>query len=127
MIIIYSPLFAQKITGEVRDEAGKPVVAATAFLRKVVDSSLVKMSITGNNGAYEFLYIKPGNYFVKVTNVGFTNNRSNDFTYTADGSFTVPGLTIYNNIAGLKAVEVTAQKPAIEVKADKIIFNKYKA
>ncbi|MEP6615237.1 MAG: outer membrane beta-barrel protein [Ginsengibacter sp.] len=122
LTIIFSPIFAQKITGEVKDDAGNPIVAATAILRKASDSSVVKIGITSGSGSYEFINIKPGNYFVKITNVGYGNVRSADFIYKAE-ELKLPLLTLSKNVAGLKAVEVIAQKPPIEVKADKIIFN----
>jgi outer membrane receptor protein involved in Fe transport len=122
-IFIFNYSIAQKITGEVKDEAGKPIVSATTFLRKAADSSVVKIGITGNNGTYEFQNIKPGNYFVRITNVGYSNARSKDFLYNAGDNVNIPELILRKSVTGLRSVEVTAQKPAIEVKADKIIFN----
>ena len=58
--------YSQKISGVVKDESGIPVPASTAFLYKAADSALVKMSASNNSGIYEFISIKPGNYFVRV-------------------------------------------------------------
>jgi iron complex outermembrane recepter protein len=114
--------YAQKISGVIKDESGIPTPASTVFLYKAADSALVKMSASNNSGIYEFISIKPGNYFVKISNVGFKNRYSQKFTY--DGNeFTVPEIILSKNIASLTNVEVAAKKPVIEVKADKIIFN----
>lgn len=121
--MIYNVSTAQKIVGEVKDGLGKPLVAASALLKKATDSSIVKLGVTGTSGVYEFLNIKAGMYFVTVSSIGYTNNHSNVFLYQANTDYTVPGLALQKSVAGLKAVEVIAQKPPIEVKADKIVFN----
>ena len=114
--------YSQKISGVIKDESGIPVPASTAFLYKAADSALVKMSASNNSGVYEFISIKPGNYFVKISNVGFKNRYSQKFTYNGN-ELTVPEIILSKNIASLTRVEVAVKKPVIEVKADKIIFN----
>jgi len=114
--------YSQKISGVIKDESGIPVPASTVFLYKATDSALVKMSASNNSGIYEFISIKPGNYFVKVSNVGFKNRYSQKFTYNGN-ELTVPEIILSKNIASLTRVEVAVKKPVIEVKADKIIFN----
>ena len=120
IVMIYSASTAQKIIGEVKDGMGKPLVAATALLKKSADSSVVKLSVTGSNGAYEFLNIRSGNYFVAVSSIGYSNSRSKEFLYQASTDYSVPGMSLQKTVGGLKAVEVIAQKPPIEVKEDKI-------
>ena len=114
--------YSQKINGVIKDESGIPVPASTVFLYKATDSALVKMSASNNSGIYEFISIKPGNYFVKISNVGFKNRYSQKFTYNGN-ELTVPEIILSKNIASLTRVEVAVKKPVIEVKADKIIFN----
>ena len=114
--------YTQKISGVIRDESGAPVPASTAFLYKSADSALVKMSASNNAGAYEFIAIKPGNYFVKISNVGFKTRYSQKFSYNGN-DLKVPEIILSKNIARLTNIEVAAKKPVIEVKADKIIFN----
>jgi len=114
--------YTQKISGVIRDESGAPVPASTAFLYKSADSALVKMSASNNAGTYEFIAIKPGNYFVKISNVGFKNRYSQKFVYNGN-DLKVPEIILSKNIARLTNIEVAAKKPVIEVKADKIIFN----
>lgn len=113
--------FSQKIKGEIKDESGKAVGSATAFLYKA-DSALVKINMSNNSGEYEFASIKPGNYFIKISNVGYANAASQKFNYsTAD--INIPAIVLTKSVGNLKEVAVTAKKPPIEVKADKVIFN----
>ncbi len=114
--------YSQKISGTIKDESGKPVQASTAFLYKASDSGLVKMSVANNQGVYEFISIKPGRYFLKISNVGYQIKYIDPFEYNAN-DFMVPAIVLLKNTTTLKSVVVSAKKPAIEVKADKIIFN----
>ncbi len=75
-IIIYLNLlsliaFSQKITGFVYTKENKPLSYATIALVKLPDSSLVSGTITLANGKFVFDNVKSGNYFVKVTYVGY--------------------------------------------------------
>ncbi|MEP6928112.1 MAG: outer membrane beta-barrel family protein [Ginsengibacter sp.] len=120
ILIMHS--YSQKISGAIKDEAGIPVPASTAFLYKAADSALVKMSVSNSLGVYEFISIKPGNYFVKISNVAFKNKYSQKFAYNGN-ELTVPEIFVSKSIGSLTNVVVAANKPVIEVKADKIIFN----
>src|SRR5918993_1875534 len=51
--------------------ANSPVPGATIALLKVADSSLVKLSLSGNDGHFEFTAIPNGSYLYLVTSVGF--------------------------------------------------------
>lgn len=113
---------AQKISGTIKDESGNPVPSSTAFLYKTADSSLVKMSVGNGEGVYEFISIKPGKYFLKISSVGFQNKYSGLFEYNGN-DFRVPRIVLSKNIARLNNIVIAVKKPVIEVKADKIVFN----
>ncbi len=113
---------AQKISGAVKDESGNLVPASTAFLYKASDSSLAKMSVGNSDGIYEFVSIKPGKYFLKISNVGFQNNYSGSIEY-AGNDLRVPTIILSKNVARLNNIVIAVKKPVIEVKADKIIVN----
>ena len=75
-------LFAQnatKITGQINDNNGKAITAATIMLQAAKDSSLVKTAITNSNGLYEIIQVKPGRYFVSSSVVGMQKTSSAKF------------------------------------------------
>ncbi|MEO8762896.1 MAG: outer membrane beta-barrel family protein [Ginsengibacter sp.] len=113
---------AQKISGVIKDESGNPVPASTAFLYKFQDSSLVKMSVGNKEGFYELIAIKAGKYFLKISSVGFQNKYIDPFEYDGD-DFIVPAIVLLKNVTRLNNIVIVVKKPAIEVKADKIIVN----
>ena len=76
--------FAQNfstITGQIKDNNGNGVAAATVMLHHAKDSALAKTAVTNSAGNYELLAIKPGNYFISTTVAGmvdatFTHNKA---------------------------------------------------
>lgn len=115
-------LTAQKISGVVKDDAGKPFNGTTVSLLRAKDSATVKYSATKNNGEYQFSGVSEGEYLVKVTHVGFKNAISNAVAVgTSDA--TVPDVIMTKVSNQLGAVVVTASRPMVEIKADKTILN----
>ncbi len=116
-------LQAQQITGIAQDQQGKPLSGATVTLKKSNDSSIVKLAASNALGKYEFPNIPSGSYFVNITHIGYESQNSAVFPSTGEGSTQAP-LTALTKLAGeLREAVVTAHKPPVEVKADKIILN----
>lgn len=115
-------LMAQKITGVVTDESGKPVNGSTVSLLKENDSAVVKYTATTADGKYQFERVANGTYILQTTYVGHR------IAYTkpvqmADGELVLPDVRLEKVNASLGEVVVTAKKPMVEVKADKTILN----
>ncbi len=113
-----------KITGLVKNAEGKALEAATVSLLKAENQSLVKVSITGKEGNFEFERIPEGRFFVTIAAAGYSNLKSQVIEVAADkqsvdaGSFTVEPVS-----KDLGNVEVTSKRPLIENKIDKTIVN----
>lgn len=112
---------AQGISGTVKDEA-KPVEKASVSLLNSKDSSVVKLNATNASGIYNFDNIEAGSYLVMATNVGYAPSYSAVFNY-AGGDFKVEDLIIAKMSTQMAGVVVTARRPLVEVKADKMIVN----
>jgi hypothetical protein len=113
---------AQQINGIVKDENGAPLAAATVSLIRATDSSTIKLATTKPDGIYNFSGIKEGNYKVLVTHIGNKPAFSASFSLNS-ADVTVPEVKLSKISANLGNVTVTAQKPMVEVKADKTILN----
>ena len=112
-----------KISGIVTDASSKAIHSATVSLLRAKDSSLVKFSPTDKNGAYEFVNIKDGKYFVTASNVGYGKAASTMFEVSSSDATSVPALVMSEQAKGMAEVTVTAKKPFIETKIDKTIVN----
>ncbi len=111
-----------RITGAVTDEQGKALQSATISLLKAKDSSLAKLAVSGADGQFEFINIKPGKYLVSVLLVGYTKGVSTVFEYgTADVA--IPGISLRQSTREMNEVVVQAKKPFIETKIDKTVIN----
>ncbi len=122
LLFSFFQIKAQKITGSVKDMANKPIAGANVILQLSSDSSIVKINITDKSGQYSFTPQKTGKYFILFTNTGFTNIHSPTFElYNEDISMKV--ISMKKNTTILDELVIVAQKPMIEIKADKTIFN----
>jgi len=123
-LLILFPIaaFSQTISGTIKDDQGKSLAGASVALKKVTDSSIVKLAVTGNSGTYEFLNISSGKYFINTSFVGFTTNNSPSFEHSGN-STTAPSVVLVKVNGNLTTVTVTATRPIVEVKADKTVLN----
>jgi hypothetical protein len=113
---------SQKISGIVKDDQGKGLPGANITLQRAKDSAIVKIAATNSSGHYEFINIKPGNYFIGYSFISYKPKRSAMFEVAAS-DLTIPEITMEKVSASLQDVTVTSKKPMVEVKADKTILN----
>lgn len=111
-----------KVTGQIIDEEGIPLEYANILLLNAADSTLYKGALSEEGGKYVFERIIGGSYLIHSTMIGFGNAYSESFTITKSSVATVPALQLTNGIE-IDQITVTAKKPFIELKADKMIIN----
>ncbi|SEM35888.1 Outer membrane receptor proteins, mostly Fe transport [Chitinophaga rupis] len=111
-----------KLNGQVVKADSKPVEFATITLLKAKDSSLVKGAIADVNGRYEFENIKQGRYLVAAAYVGMARAYGKPFEVNGE-PVNLGSITLEADTKNLKEVNVTAKKPFIEQRADKMVVN----
>ena len=121
-VFLQSALFAQGISGTIKDADNNLLNAATVSLLNARDSSILKLNATDKKGAYRFENITSGNYIIMATSVGFGKSYSAPMNYNGN-DHTMDALQLRKATTELAGVVVTAKKPLIEVKADKMIVN----
>ncbi|MDP9080158.1 MAG: TonB-dependent receptor family protein [Bacteroidota bacterium] len=113
-----------KVSGLLIDDKGKPMDYATVSLLNVKDSTVIKGTLSNDNGAYVFDHITPGTYIVKATNVGYEKTLSKPFTVSdASSDITLPAIKMLQASHTLGTVTVTASKPLVEHKIDRTVMN----
>jgi iron complex outermembrane recepter protein len=122
-LVLISAVKAQQISGSVKAEDGKNMPGASVALKRSRDSMVVKMAVTNAEGGYQFINIANDKYFVTISHIGYVNKNSPLFDVNATEPKKVPDVVLYKSTDKLKAVEITSQKPLIEVRADRTIFN----
>jgi hypothetical protein len=111
-----------KISGKILTAPQKPAEFATVALLNAKDSSMVKANLTDLNGKYEFEGIKTGKYLVAGSMVGYKRTFSTLFEVNGE-SVQVPDIQLVATSKELSEVTVTAQKPFLEQRTDKLIVN----
>ena len=122
-ILMAATVQAQQVTGVVKDPQGKGLEKSTVSLLRAKDSSIVKLVVTADNGKFSVIAPQSGRYLISASHVGYMATYSQVFELSGSGSMDLPDLAIVKATGNLKEVVVTAQKPIIEVKADKTILN----
>ncbi|MFI5451566.1 TonB-dependent receptor domain-containing protein [Pedobacter sp. UC225_61] len=112
------------ISGVVVDEQSRPIDFVTIGLFKSSDSSLVKTALTTADGKFEFANINTGSYFVKANMMGYDIFKGKPFQLTESNLIlSLEEIRLKSNSKTLNAVSITAIKPLIERKTDKLVMN----
>ena len=116
-------LLAQKaeITGTVYDDSGSPLEFANVLLMSAGDSTLYKGTVSEAGGHYALHDVSYGDYYIETSLVGLGSGTSAAFVVQKN-HFEVPALKLQNGIE-MEEITVTAKKPFIELKADKMVVN----
>lgn len=124
-IVCTSSAYAQstKVTGLITDKKGTPVDLAGVYLLNTADSSIVKSELSDAAGKFEIVANKGGSYLLRVSSVGYTTTYSTAFMVSDNTTFSAPTIQLATTTKELETVAVTAKKPTIEVKSDKVVFN----
>lgn len=109
------------VEGLVKDEK-QHIPAATVLLYSSLDSALISTAMTNENGQYNFK-TKTGSYYIVATSIGYNKVNSKPIKLNGEKSFAVPIIQLKETANNLNEVVVTAARPVLERKADKLIFN----
>ena len=122
--LLHSLAYSQTLTGRVSDEAGKFLEFANVTLHRAVDSVFVKAALSDNQGQFEFENLSAGQFFVRVTQVGYRRFSSPAFVINAENpNVNLRVLALVQDTKNLNEVVVRAQKPFLERKLDRLIVN----
>ncbi len=114
----------QRLAGKVLDNTQKPVEGAILSLLFAKDSLMAKTYITEADGKFEFNNLKPTDYRLQISQVGYQNYLSPVITLRAEEpSFDLPAIQLQPENNTLKEVTLTSQKPFIERKIDRTVLN----
>ncbi len=110
------------ISGRIIDNTGKPLSLVSVLLLNASDSVLVKTELTDEKGEYHLTPSADGNFVVRVSLMGYEGYTSAPVAING-GNVTLPGIMLLPRAAMMNEVAVRAQKPFVEVHADKLVVN----
>jgi hypothetical protein len=123
MLVCSENVFANTITGLVKDNNDQPVDVATVSLIRLPDSVFIKAELTGVDGKFEFVEIPAGTYFINIAFPGFEPFKSSPFTVADGGSAMIPDIQLKADGLELAEISVIAQRPFVERRSDRLIVN----
>lgn len=111
-----------EVTGTIKDKKGEAVIAAVVALIKASDNKLVKAAVTNPDGTFTIQMVKPGSYKIRTQVMGYKDFTSQPFS-VANGNKKIDPIALEASIESLNEVVVKAEKPMVQVLADKTVFN----
>ncbi|MBC7891366.1 MAG: TonB-dependent receptor, partial [Sphingobacteriaceae bacterium] len=112
-----------RLTGSVRDGGGQPLPHASVLLLQARDSSLVKSAVADAQGRYAFESARAGCYRLSASLVGYAPVYAGPVEVGESATTTLPPLTLAETAGQLAAVQVTAKKPFVEQRLDRMVVN----
>ncbi len=107
------------LSGKVRDQKNEAIPFASVFLLRSSDSVLVKGSSADDYGSFEITNIPEGLYLLQASYIGWT---SNNMVLDISKDITIGAVIITQKSEELDEVVVTANRPQVERKVDRLIF-----
>ena len=115
---------AQNIKGNVSYEKDKtPVQFATVALLQIPDSAMITGVITLTDGAYLLEKIKPGNYFVRVSFVGYRPAGKAVTISEGDKEIVVDTIYLAEITTALNEVMVVGERLKGKEMVDRTVYN----
>jgi hypothetical protein len=113
-----------RVTGDVKGPNQKGIEAATVSLLRAKDSALVKLSLTGKQGDFEFEKLADGKYIVSISAVGLAKAYGQPFELSSvNNNINLGTFELTQQTAVIGGVTVTAKRPLIENKIDRTVVN----
>ncbi|SDJ75403.1 Outer membrane receptor proteins, mostly Fe transport [Pedobacter sp. ok626] len=116
--------YTGEIAGKVTDEKQDAFPYASVSLLNAKDSTLVKGTLSNDNGNYRLTNINQGTYLIAIYVVGYKKTYKGPYTITATNqSHKLDATQLNQDTKQLQGVEIVRQKPLIERMIDKTVIN----
>jgi iron complex outermembrane receptor protein len=123
-LVSHAQLKDGKVSGTVIDGNTKTIESATITLHRTKDSSVAKMSVADKTGKFTFEGVAEGSYFVSISAVGHNKGFSEVFALNSStAAVTLKTIELVPTAKSVGGVTVTARKPLIEQKIDRMVVN----
>lgn len=111
-----------QINGSVYGSDNEPAMFSTIMLLNK-DSVLIGGALTKEDGSFVIDKVAPGNYFIKVKNMGFHTYLSAGISLKQNENLSLEKITLIPSVTQLNETVVTARKAMVEIHADKMVVN----
>jgi iron complex outermembrane receptor protein len=112
-----------RIKGSIIDSLQTPIPYTPIGLINSKDSSVYKGEVGDQQGHFCFSTIPNGEYFIKITAVGYSTCYSQKINLEDTREIELPAFTLKTSGTSLSEIEIAAFKPTIEFKKGIIVLN----
>uniref|UniRef100_UPI004049C595 TonB-dependent receptor domain-containing protein n=1 Tax=Flavobacterium sp. TaxID=239 RepID=UPI004049C595 len=109
------------VEGKILGKTNEPLVNETIYLLSDETNSIVKTAVTDNKGTFVLVGLYSGTYVIFIASEGYEVFREN--ISVSNVNLTLENIQLTEKVAILDEVVVKAEKPMIQVMADKTVFN----
>lgn len=118
----FSQLKSITISGIVKDKSSN-LSYVNVVLKKENDSTFVTGSVTNEEGRFLLTNIKPGNYVLEFTFVGYVTKKQPLYVGSLTDYLDVASIVLEEDAKVLNEVVVTGQQDAVNEKLDRKVFS----
>lgn len=112
------------VSGIIKDKSTKTTLAfANVVLKTEKDSAFVTGTISNEEGRFSLPNIRPGNYFMEVSFIGYTIQKKILFVGQLTDFLDIGSIEIAENSRDLREVVISAKQDAVSGKLDKKVFS----
>lgn len=122
-VIMLSSVAGNAIKGTIADENKRPVEFANILLHQLGNTDFLNGATSDSLGQFSLDALKDGNYFLEVVYVGYKTDTITDIQLENNAIKDVGEIALKLEENTLKGVEISASRPTIERKADRIVYN----
>ncbi|MBT8401487.1 MAG: carboxypeptidase regulatory-like domain-containing protein [Rhodothermia bacterium] len=113
------------IAGTVVDaESGATIPTATVAVWRTADSTLATGAVTDDRGAFAVQGIRPGNYYLVFSFVGYANKVVDDVQITPRArEVDLGSITLVSDTQVLDEIQIAAEREPVQIQIDRTVYN----
>jgi outer membrane receptor protein involved in Fe transport len=118
----FSQVKSATISGVVKDKSNS-LSYVNVLLKKEKDSTFVTGTVTNDEGRFSIASIKPGNYLLEFSFVGYTTKKQSLYVGSLSEFLDVATIELSEDTQTLNEVVITGKQDAVSEKLDKKVFS----
>ncbi len=121
---LYGQNKAINVSGTIKDKNAKTALPyVNVILKTAKDTVFVTGTVSNEEGRFTLSNIKPNDYFLEVSYIGFTTKRQTLFVGTLSEFLEVPPIELEESTKTLTEVTISAKQDEVSGKMDKKTFS----
>ncbi|MEZ0007072.1 outer membrane receptor protein involved in Fe transport [Flavobacterium sp. 28YEA47A] len=123
-VVSFAQTTSVTISGIIKNKADKSAIAyANVVVKSEKDNAFVAGTVTNDEGRFSIANIKPGNYHLEISFIGFENKEQPLFVGSLSAFLDIPAIELDEIAMTLESVVITGERSDISNKLDKKTYS----